>query len=393
MGVRIRQKDGKWYVFINHHGRRKAKCVGDKRAAEAVKRKLEAKLTLRDFKLDEPPAFPTCGAYVERWLGTYADIHCRETTAGNYRRLLQHHVVPLIGGKGFDGVTREDIKAIIAAMVRKGLSKSTIANTMAPVREMFNHAIDDGVLIANPAARLGRFLRPTKDRRADVNPLTRDEVSCLLDAAQQHAPRYYPVLLCAVRTGMRMSELLGLQWGDLDFYGRVIEVRHAIVRGKVVSTKSSKIRRVDMSQHLTDTLKTLGVRRKEETLQRGWGDVPEWVFVNEVGRPLDPNDLRKRVFHRCLEKAGIRRVRFHDLRHTFASLLIARNESPKKIQSLLGHHSIQVTMDIYGHLYSEGSRKVVDALDDPAIEHESTTKRNARATGLRRGTGLQPISL
>jgi hypothetical protein len=107
MGVRIRQKDGKWYVFINHHGRRKAKCVGDKRAAEVVKRKLEAKLTLRDFKLDEPPPFPTFGAYVERWLGTYADIHCRETTADNYRRLLQHHVVPLIGGSGsMEGTVR-----------------------------------------------------------------------------------------------------------------------------------------------------------------------------------------------------------------------------------------------------------------------------------------------
>jgi integrase len=145
-------------------------------------------------------------------------------------------------------VTREDIKAIVAAMVRKGLSKSTIANTMAPVREMFNHAIDDGVLVANPPARLGRFLRLTKDRRADVNPLTGEEVSRLLTAAQQHASWYYPVLLCAVRTGMRMGELLGLQWGDIDFRGRFIEVRRAIVRGVVVPTKSGKIRRVDMSQ-------------------------------------------------------------------------------------------------------------------------------------------------
>jgi integrase len=393
MGVRIRQKDGKWYVFINHQGRRKAKCVGDKRAAEEVKRKLEAKLTLREFKLDEPPPLPTVGAYVEGWLGTYAHIHCRETTADNYRRLLQHHVLPLIGEKRFDSVTREDIKAIIAAMIRKGLSKSTIANTMAPVREMFNHAIDDGVLVANPAARLGRFLRPTKDRRADVNPLTGEEVSRLLDAAQQHASWYYPLLLCAVRTGMRMGELLGLQWGDIDFLGRFIEVRRAIVRGKVVPTKSGKIRRVDMSQHLTATLKTLGVRRKEETLKLGWGDVPEWVFVNEVGRLLDPNNLRKRIFHRCLEKAGIRRVRFHDLRHTFASLLIARHESPKKIQALLGHHSIQVTMDIYGHLYTEGNQKAVDALDDPAVEYESAPKRNPRATRLQSGEELQRASI
>src|SRR2546430_445339 len=115
MGVRLRQKDGKWYVFINHQGRRKAKCVGDKRAAEEVRRKLEAKLTLGDFKLDEPPPLPSFAIYAERWLRTYAHIHCRETTAENYRRLLRHHVLPLIGEKRHDEVTREDIKAIIAA--------------------------------------------------------------------------------------------------------------------------------------------------------------------------------------------------------------------------------------------------------------------------------------
>jgi integrase len=192
---------------------------------------------------------------------------------------------------------------------------------------------------------------------------------------------------------MRMGELLGLQWGDIDFRGRFIEVRRAIVRGKVVPTKSGKIRRVDMSQHLTDTLKMLGVRRKEETLRHGWGAVPEWVFVNEAGRLLDPNNLRKRVFHRCLEKAGIRRVRFHDLRHTFASLLIARNESPKKIQALMGHHSIQVTMDIYGHLYTEGNQKAVDALDDPAVEYGHAPKRNPRATRSQSGEELQSVSI
>jgi integrase len=159
-----------------------------------------------------------------------------------------------------------------------------------------------------------------------------------------------------------------------------------------VPTKSGKIRRVDMSQQLTDTLKGLWVRRKEETLQKGWGEVPEWIFVNEGGRLLDPNNVRKRVFYRCLEKAGIRRVRFHDLRHTFASLLIAQNESPKKIQSLLGHHSIQVTMDIYGHLYAEENRKVVDSLDDLPVGQETTTKRNPRATGLSSATGTLGIS-
>jgi integrase len=393
MGVKVRQKGGKWYVFINYNGQRKAKCVGDKRAAEQVRRKLEAKLTLGEFKLEDKAPLPTFGAYAERWLRTYAHIHCRETTAKNYQGLLRHHVFPTIGHESLGAVTREDIKEIIAVMVTKGLSKSTVANTIAPVKEMLNHAVvDDGVLSGNPAARIGRFLRRTKDRRVDVNPLTSEEVASLLDATQQHVPQYYPLLLCAVRTGMRMGELLGLQWGDIDFHSRFIEVHRAIVWGKVVPTKSGKIRRVDMSQQLTDSLKKLWVRRKEETLQKGWSEVPAWIFVNEEGRLLDPNNVRKRVLYRCLEKAGIRRVRFHDLRHTFASLLIAQNESPKKIQSLLGHHSIQVTMDIYGHLYAEENRKVVDSLDDVPDKEGSTTKRNPRATRLSSATGTHGIT-
>jgi integrase len=367
MGVKVRQKDGKWYVFINHNSQRKAKCVGDKRAAEEVRRKLEAKLTLGEFKLEEKAPLPTFAAYTERWLQTYAHIHCRGTTASNYQRLLRRYVLPIIGEKSFDAVTREDIKEIIATMVVKGLSKSTVANTMAPVREMFNHAIDDGVLTANPSARIGRFLRHTKDRRADVNPLTREEVSRLLEAAQQYTPRYYPLFLSAVRTGMRIGELLGLQWGDIDFHGHFIEVRRAIVRGNIGRTKSGKYCRIDMSQQLSSTLKALSMQRKEETLRKGWGEVPEWVFVNEEGRPLDDCNVRKRIFYRCLEKAGLRRLRFHDLRHTFASLLIAQNESPKKIQVLLGHQSIKITMDTYGHLYSEENRKAVDTLNDAPI--------------------------
>ena len=270
------------------------------------------------------------------------------------------------------------MKDIIGAMITKDLSKSTVAHTIAPVREMFNHAVDDGILVANPAARIGRFLRHTKDRRANVNPLTREEVARLLEAAQQHTPRHYPLFLCAVRTGMRIGELLGLQWGDIDFLGRFIEVRRAIVRGNVGPTKNGKIRRVDMSQQLSMTLKSLWTQRKAETLQKGWGEVPDWVFINEEGQTLDDCNLRNRIFYRCLEKAGLRRLRFHDLRHTFASLLIAQNESPKKIQVLLGHQSIKITMDTYGHLYPEENRKAVDALDDATI-------CNARATANKKG--------
>ena len=126
----------------------------------------------------------------------------------------------------------------------------------------------------------------------------------------------YPLFLCAVRTGLRLGELLALQWPDIDFNGRFTEVRRNLVAGRVTTPKNGKTRRVDMSAQLTATLKALLQARKKETLENGWGSVPEWTFCTESGGPLDGDNLRHRVFYKLLEKAELRRVRFHDLRHT-----------------------------------------------------------------------------
>ncbi len=135
----------------------------------------------------------------------------------------------------------------------------------------------------------------------------------------------------------------------------------------ITTTKSGKTRRVDMSLQLTNTLERLLARRKAEALKRGRSldDVMEdWVFTTPQGTQLDPNNLRKRVFYRALAMAGLRRVRFHDLRHTYASLLIQQGESLAYVKDQLGHHSIQITVDTYGHLVPGGNRQAVDRLDD-----------------------------
>ena len=176
---------------------------------------------------------------------------------------------------------------------------------------------------------------------------------------------------------MRLGELLGLQWGDIDFNGRFIEVRRNLVAGRETTPKSGKTRRVDMSTQLTETLRSLLIARKAEALKKGWGKVPDWVFCNEFGGPLDGDNLRHRVFYKILSKAGLRRVRFHDLRHTFASLLLQQNESPAYVKEQLGHASIQVTVDVYGHLIPGANRQAVDRLDDTTVRHPGAT-----ATGL-----------
>jgi len=225
------------------------------------------------------------------------------------------------------------------------------------------HAFEDGLIAANPASRLGRFIKG-KDRKADVNPFTREEARAFLEVVGEHYPRYYPFFLCALRTGMRLGELLGLEWGDLDFRGGFIEVRRAYVENRLTTPKNGKSRRVDMSRQLAKTLKTLLTARKREALVTGKGEVQDRIFINEAGGPIDGGNLRARVFYKALARAGLRRIRIHDLRHTFASMLIQNGESLAYVKDQLGHHSIQITVDIYGHLVPGANRQAVDRLDD-----------------------------
>lgn len=129
-----------------------------------------------------------------------------------------------------------------------------------------------------------------------------------------------------------------------------------------------------MSLVLTETLKALLVERKKDTLKHGWGKVPLWVFTSEIGTRMDPDNFRKRVWPKLLAKAGIRQIRMHDLRHTFASLLIQQGESLVYVKEQLGHHSIRVTVDTYGHLVPGGNKAAGDRLDEPATALPATIR-------------------
>jgi integrase len=256
---------------------------------------------------------------------------------------------------------------MIYGKLKDGLSPATVTRIKALVSGILSHALEDGLISVNPVSRLGRLIKG-KDRKADVQPLTRDEARDFLETIRGHYPRYYPLFMCALRTGLRLGELLALEWGDIDFRGGFIEVRRAYVEGRMTSPKSGKSRRVDMSPQLAETFKMLRTERKKEALATGKGEVPELVFLNEAGRVIDPGNLRGRVFYKALAKGGMRRIRIHDLRHTFASMLIQNGENLAYVKDQLGHHSIQITVDIYGHLVPGANRQAVAKLDDNFLQ-------------------------
>jgi len=166
--------------------------------------------------------------------------------------------------------------------------------------------------------------------------------------------------------------LAGLQWGDIDFNGKFLTVRRSFTRGRIEKTKTDQIRRVDLSDALLHELQTMKRKRQADYLAKGKNEIPEWVFLSrgrlkedgerEEGCQVDMHNVKNRHFHKCLEKAGLRRIRFHDLRHTFASLLIQNGESLAYVKDQLGHSSIKMTVDVYGHLVPGANRAAVNRL-------------------------------
>jgi len=175
---------------------------------------------------------------------------------------------------------------------------------------------------------------------------------------------------------MRLGEALGLQWGDIDFASGFLEVKRALVRDQVTTPKSGKTRRVDMSPQLNATLSAHFKRRKEETLRKGWKEVPEWVFVNGDGKPLNQGNIRGRIHYKICEKAKLRRIRIQDLRHTYATLRLSAGHSLPDVSKQLGHASVKTTVDTYYHWIPGHKRNEVSELDELG---KATTNRNLSA--------------
>jgi integrase len=386
MGVKLRERPGKgWYVLIDWKGKRKAKAFGkDEKSAQLFAQKMAYRLKEGEHvgtsvSLDDSPTIrkpmPTVKAYLSKWQETYAKPNCKPSTYRGYARAIEQVLIPQFGHLPLNELEREHVRSLIAELTQQGKARGTIENCLVPLKAVYYQAMEDGVVKTNPAARLGRIFKRKKDRRAGIAPLEREEENHLLHTVKEKYPRLYPLILCAARTGLRQGELIGLQWGDVDFHGGFIEVRRGVVLRQETTTKSHKIRRVDMSQHLQATLMNLKELKQLEAMAEG-RELAPWVFLAKGGQRWDDRHLR-RIWVKCLEAAGLRHVRFHDLRHTYASELAEQGAPPKYVQSQLGHSSIQVTMDVYSHFFEKRSREWVNKLDE--ITDEGS--RNSVARG------------
>jgi integrase len=375
MGVQVKAWKGAWWIFVNHHGQRKAKRVGKgkegQKAAMAAAEKIQARLVLGDLSLLEEakPQEITLQAYGQQWLATDVALRLKPATVEKYTTVLRKHWLPELGMLPLSGITREKVKTMLQGKLMEGMKPNMARIMLTVLRACLYAAVEEGRLTGNPAARVGKFVGRA---RVEVDIFTREEITRLLVTAAREMPKAYPLVLTLARTGLRIGEALTLQPHDLDFERRELWVRRtwgsrlkALGEQRINPPKSGRIRRVDMSQQLCEELQAyVGMLE----------DYPfAWLFPGRERYPMLPEYFRCLIWMPLLKRVGLRYRKPHTLRHTFASMLIQAGESLAYVKEQLGHSSISITVDTYGHLIPGTNKAAVDRLDD-------TTRRNPGAT-------------
>jgi len=402
MAVKIRERpkgSGDWWVYIDHHGKRKAKKIGkDKRLAREVANKIEAKLVLGEMDLGEnqEDSVPTLKGYVHGWtdgkgdvfLGWYdkvAGLKLKYSTRQGYRRIIEKHLLPKFGGKKLDEITSRMIGDYIYLGMKEGWRASTARNIKNCLSSILQHAYNpDGYIPLNPARGIPISKPEDEVPAREPDPLSWEERDILEAAFWKHSPRFYPLVVCGFRTGLRIGELIALQWQDLDFHNKLLLVQRNVARGKITTPKSvSSERYVRMTSQLIETLKEHRKALKEVKLRKKWNSVPEWVFPNQEGGFINYGNFIYRIWNPVMEKSGLRRRTPHDMRHTYATLRLSKGDSLAEVSKEMGHSTTEITYRTYYKWLPKESRSDIDELD--RRPENKATIRNLYATKNKKG--------
>ncbi len=358
MAAKVKWDRGAWWVFTHFEGRRKKKRIGrskaEKRQAEEIARKINANLALGTFKPEPERALP-CDAELRHWHATYSPTMKRSYRLST-RALIEKHLVPYFGSADLRALRESDLLAFVSRKLGEGLAPRTIRNALAIVRRVLNLAQREGRVDRNAASRIGELMRRVVRQSAkeveEIQFWTRQEAAALIALACEHEPRFSPMLMFLFSTGARRGEALGLRWEDVDFDSRTIRIRRSITYGELTTPKSGRGRTVAMSPGLAEEFFDLLASRRREVLARGWRDVPPHVFCSEAGTPQDGGNVSRiwSRFRRRAQAHGIRPLKLHATRHTWATLALESGKSIRWVADQLGHADPALTLRVYAHV-------------------------------------------
>ena len=373
-GSIYQRADGTWCATItvgyDSAGKRRRRTIFGK-SKQDVQDKLRGVANDVAHQRDIEPQRIKLGDYLDRWLKDAAKSRVRETTFANYERVVKNHIKPHLAGVALAKLTAFQIHGLYSCLAQAGKSAETIRLVHAVLHRALKQAVRWRLIPFNMAADVDR----PKAAKADISFLTAEQSEALLKAAR--GDRMEALYVLAVTSGMRLGELLGLQWSDVDLRGRAIMVQHSLqeLNGKLTLAEPKTARgrrRIDLPEMAIEAL----IRHKARLLKEGLAGVA-WVFPNLSGGPWRRSHLHFNEYKPLLKRAGLPDIRFHDLRHTSATLLLSQGVHPKVVQERLGHSQISVTLDTYSHVLPTMQLEAAGKFD--ALLQPSAKKANQSA--------------
>lgn len=350
---------------------------------EEVREKMAALLAAQHTGMLADAKDLTVAAFFEQWIASKERDGIKPNTVRSYRDTARLYVTPRLGRKKLEKLTPLDVEANLTGLQKDGKSPQVLSYTLRITKMALRQAVRWQMLPRNVA----EGIKPPKIIRSDLQVWTPEQVAAFLDQSQTH--RLHAAFYLALMTGMRRGELLGLQWDDIDWERSRLKVRHNLVEerkeakpGKMHAGKAA----VSSVSLVLQTPKTAGSRRSvvlsagtlsklrdhqqrqaaervnaSEVWQPAAGT--DFVFASEIGTATDPRNFY-RWFGQILKEANVPRIRFHDLRHTAASLMILRGIPAKTVSERLGHADVGFTLRTYTHLYDEQREEAAFELSD-----------------------------
>jgi integrase len=286
----------------------------------------------------------------------------RRSTWVSYEGFTRLHIIPHLGRIPLAKLAPQHVQRFYASRLDDGLAPATVAHLHAFLHRALGQAHRWGLVPQNVAA----LVNPPRIPKREMRTLNPREVRRFLEVVQ--GDRLEALYVLAMTTGMRLGELLALRWSDVELSTCRVSVRGTLTRGEqgliVTEPKTGRGRVVLVASTAVAALRQHLATQSDERRRAGplWAGL-DFVFTNELGRPLDPSNVRLRSFRPALERAGLPRIRLHDLRHTAATLMLGEGIHPKVVSEMLGHSQIGITLDLYSHVTPPMQQVAVDAIE------------------------------
>jgi integrase len=361
-----RRKDGLYmarYTVQTATGPKRKALYGKTR--QEVAAKLSKALADRESGLTFDADNVTVAEYLARWLSDSVRGTVRVSTFERHEQIIRAHLAPAFGRMKLKTLTPAHVRSLHREKLEEGLAPATVRKIHSTLHKALSQAVADGLIPRNAAD-----VKAPRPAPEEMHPLSEAEARTLLNAARETGDRFEALYVLAITTGLRRGELLGLRWDDADLDRGTLRVGRALVRegGRYVvgETKTKRgRRRVNLTPRTVAALKAHRKRQLEQRVRlASLYEDHGLIFASEKGTPLNPENLVKRSFKPLLKRAGLPEIRFHDLRHTCATLLLGRGVHPKIVQELLGHATIAMTLDTYSHYLPSMGDQASGAMGD-----------------------------